>query len=117
LNKKNVLAIAGLVALAGMPVRASVAHEELKRDFRILDNFVGLTLFNLSVKHYQNTGVPLYLDELVAGNEDIYRNAVGGTWNGQTRECLNVSAKHCTLITGSMVPDGGSGKAGRCIIK
>lgn len=111
------LAIAGLVALAGMLVQVSVAHEELKKDFRILDNFVGLTLFNLSVKHHQNTGVPLYLDELVAGNEESYCNTVDGTWNGQTRECLDISEKHCILITGSVVLDGESGKAGRCIIK
>jgi len=111
------MAIAGLVALTGMLVQVSFAYEELKKDFVILDNFVGLTLFNLSVKHYQNTGAPLHLDELVAGNEDGYCSAVEGTWNGQTRECLNISAKHCILITGSMVPDGGPGKAGRCIIK
>lgn len=117
MNKKNILIITGIGILFTLLIITSIALVNTQKELRLLDNFVGYTIHQLSIKNYEKGYDVFDLKELVVGNEKGYCEAVEGLWNEETRECLNIHEKYCRLITGSIKIEDESGKMGNCILK
>lgn len=114
--KKNLLIITGFVILSALLIMTSFALFNAQKDLIIFTDFTSYTLHVLSVKNYEKGHGEFDLKELVVGNERGYCRAVGGFWDEESRECLNVDERYCRLITGSMIVDEDD-KTNKCILE
>ena len=79
-------------------IATSFTLSNAQKELRLIHNFMGYTLHQLSIKNYEKGHDAFDLKELVVGNEKGYCEAVEGFWNEETRECLNVHEKYCRLL-------------------
>ena len=103
LNKNYILLLTILIILSVLLVFHSIALNSSQLEAKHTNQILGITLHLFSIKMYELTGNGIDYAEMVQGNEDRYCEAIEGIWNEDSRECLNISAKNCRLITGTMV--------------